>query len=413
MRNLVLLFAVAKDGKFGCSKGLPWKCPSDMALFKRLTMGGTIVMGSKTRTSMGDYDLPDRKTVVVSRSGTSLDEALSPVNEPLWIVGGTEIFKTVIRDYHPRIAAVCYNIIGDRYLKSYDDTESDVYFDYTPTEHTIRLDNGDDTTTIVDLMRCFPFNDHPTVDRDYLSTLTDIIRNGRLRTTRNGPVVSSFDDYVIRTRPDDGYPMLQCKRVWHKGVVEELAFFLDGKTDTRELEERGVKIWSHDTRDTDGEMGPMYGYQWRNYGGTGLDQIRRLIDGIKNDPNGRRHLLTTYHAGDAPKGVLYPCHGIVTQFYVDDDTLHLKTFQRSADLFLGVPFNLTSYHELLAYVAGKTGLKTGKTSTYYGDIHVYQAHFPAAVETLLRASASVPFRVDRDDLKTYRDRTRIINAPFC
>jgi thymidylate synthase len=171
------------------------------------------------------------------------------------------------------------------------------------------------------------------------------------------------------------------KRIFMRGVIAEFLMFLGGRTDTSELEKQDIFIWNGNTGG--GEMGPMYGYQWRNFGGTGLDQIKQLIDGIKMDPTGRRHLLTTYNPVDAPKGVLYPCWGLINQFYVDDNgALHMTMYQRSADWFLGVPFNIVASALLLHYIAKKTDLVAATVTINFGDVHLYTNHIEVAKKQL-------------------------------
>ena len=189
--------------------------------------------------------------------------------------------------------------------------------------------------------------------------------------------------------------------MYWKGIVEELLFFLRGETNSKQLEEKNIYIWrANTTKDfltknnkghlNEGEIGPMYGYQWRNFNGSGsLDQIQRLVKGLRMNPTSRRHLMTVYNPLQSEQGVLYPCHSIVNQFSFDTketNTLHMACYQRSADVFLGLPFNLSSNALLLFLICKLVGenCTPGKISLYLGDLHLYESHFDAAKIQLQR-----------------------------
>ena len=191
-----------------------------------------------------------------------------------------------------------------------------------------------------------------------------------------------------------------------RGIIEELLFFIRGDTDTSKLSDKGVKIWEGNTNQDFlnkmgfnykvGEMGPMYGYQWRYFNKPygeekgGIDQLSKLIEDIKNNPNSRRLLMTDYNPSQASQGVLYPCHSLILQFYCNDNNLSVKMYQRSADLFLGVPFNIASTTLLLYIIAKLTNKIPDKVSITFGDCHIYTEHIEQVNRQLKRTPYELP-----------------------
>jgi thymidylate synthase len=192
-----------------------------------------------------------------------------------------------------------------------------------------------------------------------------------------------------------------------KGIVEELLFFIRGDTDSTKLSNKGIKIWEPNTSREFldsvgldypvGEMGPMYGYQWRHFNKPypsseeqGIDQLKKVIEEIKSDPTSRRIIMTDFNPLQVNQGVLYPCHSIVIQFYVDCNRLNCSMYQRSGDLFLGIPFNIASTSLLLTIVAQLTGLEPGKVHLLIGDYHIYWSHLDAVNEQLKRTPKKLP-----------------------
>jgi thymidylate synthase len=202
----------------------------------------------------------------------------------------------------------------------------------------------------------------------------------------------------------DPFPILTSKKVNFQHVVEELLWFLKGETNSRILEEKGVNIWKKNSSKEfleknnlnyqEGDIGPMYGFQLVHFGEaykgssasySGYNQIDYVVNLIKSDPTSRRIIMTTFNPEQAKEGVLYPCHGIVTQFYVEYDVLHLSTYQRSADVFLGLPWNISSYALLLHIIAHLTQKKVGKVIITLGDYHLYEEHYDKAAIQILRS----------------------------
>lgn len=222
----------------------------------------------------------------------------------------------------------------------------------------------------------------------YHNQLTEVLTYGKVREDRTGVgTVSLFSPADAHYDLSQGFPLVTTKKLFTRGIFEELFWFLSGSTNNRDLNEVGVHIWD-EWQQEDGELGPIYGYQWRSWGewadpeGKGIDQISNLIEGIKNDPYSRRHIVSAWNVSDLPDMVLAPCHCFF-QVYVQGDTLSLKLYQRSADMFLGVPFNIASYALLTHMLAAQTGYKPGKFIHSIGDAHVYKNHL-TQVSTLLR-----------------------------
>lgn len=221
-------------------------------------------------------------------------------------------------------------------------------------------------------------------EKQYLDLVKDVIQNGEKRSTRNGAFTRSlFGRTMTFDLKNNRFPLLTTKKVFFKGVVEELLWFLRGESDSKILEEKGVNIWKgHTSREhldacglfenEEGDAGPIYGTQWRNW--DGIDQIANLITGLQKDPYGRRHILSAWNVRALTKMALPPCH-ILSQFYVSSEGgLSCQFYQRSADIGLGVPFNIASYALLTLIVASVSNLKSEKVICVFGDVHAYENH---------------------------------------
>ena len=227
--------------------------------------------------------------------------------------------------------------------------------------------------------------------RQYLDLLKDVLETGTDRPDRTGTGTRSVFGRQIRMDLNDGFPLLTTKKLHRKSIVYELLWFLRGETNVRWLQERGVKIWD-EWADANGDLGPVYGSQWRSWpdgqGGT-IDQIAKLIESIRTKPDSRRHIVTAWNPAEVDEMALPPCHCLF-QFYVAEGKLSCQLYQRSADIFLGVPFNIASYALLTAMVAQVTGLKLGDFVHSFGDLHLYHNHFEQAREQLGREPRALP-----------------------
>jgi len=227
--------------------------------------------------------------------------------------------------------------------------------------------------------------------KQYLELLRHVLDDGVSKTDRTG--TGTLSVFGTQTRYDlrDGFPLLTTKKLHVKSIVHELLWFLRGETNVRYLQEHGVKIWDA-WADEHGELGPIYGYQWRSWpapDGSHVDQITQVIEQIREEPDSRRLIVSAWNVADIPRMALAPCHTLF-QFYVAHGRLSCQLYQRSADLFLGVPFNIASYSLLTMMVARVTGLEPGDFILTLGDTHLYVNHLDQAREQLTREPRRLP-----------------------
>jgi dihydrofolate reductase/thymidylate synthase len=298
----------------------------------------------------------------------------------------------------------------------------------------------------------YEFTKYDYVNREeqqYLNIAKYILDHGNKRQTRNAITYSSFGK-SIEFDLENGFPLLTTKKMFVRGIFEELLFFLRGDTNTKILEDKKVKIWSGNTSKKfiednnknlqEYEMGPMYGYQWRqynakyngsqyDYSNEGIDQLKNVIDLLINDPTSRRILMTTYNVEQTELGVLYPCHGLMTQFYVENNRISLQTYQRSADWALGVPFNIASYAAMLHIIVnlvnniGEKNYSVGRIIIVFGDCHIYlddnESHIEGIKEQIKRdAFPFCNFKLNKklkslDDLNTLDVKDMVITNYQC
>lgn len=240
--------------------------------------------------------------------------------------------------------------------------------------------------------------------RQYLDLLRHICENGTDKSDRTGTGTRSVFGYQMRFNLEEGFPLLTTKKLHLKSIIYELLWFLKGDTNARYLQENGVRIWN-EWADADGDLGHIYGYQWRSwpgYDGRHIDQIRRAIDDIRNNPSSRRIIVSAWNVGDLDNMNLPPCHAFF-QFYVADGKLSLQLYQRSADSFLGVPFNIASYALLTMMVAQVCGLEPGEFIHTFGDLHIYLNHLEQVNEQLKRTPRSLPRMVINPEVKDILD----------
>jgi thymidylate synthase len=227
--------------------------------------------------------------------------------------------------------------------------------------------------------------------RQYLDLLGRILETGVEKHDRTGTGTRSLFGHQMRFDLAEGFPLLTTKKLFVKAIVHELLWFLRGDTNVRWLQERGVSIWD-EWADANGELGPVYGAQWRSWrapDGGAIDQIAGVVNDIRCNPDSRRLIVTAWNPADVPQMALPPCHCLF-QFYVAAGRLSCQMYQRSADVFLGVPFNIASYALLTLMVAQVTGLKPGEFVHSFGDVHLYLNHLDQAREQLARAPRNLP-----------------------
>lgn len=227
--------------------------------------------------------------------------------------------------------------------------------------------------------------------KQYLDLLNHILTHGARKEDRTGTGTLSVFGYQMRFDLSEGFPVVTTKKLHLRSIIYELLWFLRGDTNIRYLNDNRVTIWD-EWADENGDLGHIYGYQWRSWpapDGSAIDQITRVIESIKTNPESRRHLVSAWNVGDLHNMALPPCH-ILFQFYVADGALSCQMYQRSADVFLGVPFNIASYALLLTMVAQVTGLKPGTFVHTFGDAHIYLNHIEQAKLQLTRTPHPLP-----------------------
>lgn len=442
MSKLNLIVAV--DKFFGISKlgTIPWKLSPDLKHFAMMTTSGKfnqVIMGRKTYFSIPPEHRPlkHRQNIVVSNTLVqedlekdvvlvkNLKDSLSvlshddPSTSPIkWIVGGADVYRQMLLDYKfddihltyidhdfecdtffPIHLLAPYRIINS-VAGSHPEWGSDKPFYFLTLKHSCDKEG----LLINHFINQMNFN-----ETGYLMLLNELatkLEAGETRDTRNGSTASVFSRSLTFDLTNS-FPVLTTKKMFWRGVVEELLFFLKGDTNALHLSEKNVHIWSGNTtreflddRGLDsyqvGDLGPMYGWQWRHFGaeyvgcdhdytGEGFDQLHDLLMRLLTDPFDRRLLMTTLNPSDVSKSVLAPCHSLPLQFYVDDNgRLSCNMYQRSADIFLGVPFNISSTSLLTALIAHTLGMKTGNVTITFGDLHLYAEHLPMAKQQLSR-----------------------------
>lgn len=227
--------------------------------------------------------------------------------------------------------------------------------------------------------------------RPYLELMDHILKNGIEKEDRTGTGTLSVFGYQMRIKLKDGFPLLTTKKLHIRSIIYELLWFLKGDTNIGYLNKNGVKIWD-EWADENGDLGPVYGYQWRSWpvkDGKAVDQIALAVDQIKNNPDSRRIIVNAWNVGEIDKMALPPCH-VLFQFYVADGKLSCQLYQRSADVFLGVPFNIASYALLTMMMAQVCDLEPGDFVHTFGDVHLYQNHLEQAELQLSRELRSLP-----------------------
>ena len=420
MKKFNIILACDLGGGIGFDNNLPWDFALDKKYFKTLTTNfftnikNILIMGRNT------YRIFDnRESYVVSTTlknvnniydsfSKAYDDAI--LNEgDIWVIGGSRLYECAIKHF------ACDKI----YLTLVNGVfNCDTYFNINKyqiewTSNIVQNDiNRFDNKNYELIFKIG--NIIPNVETQYLNTLYNVLYNGNERVTRNGITLSKFNK-TLSFDLQKGFPLLTTKKMFWKGIVEELLFFIRGDTDTKLLSNKGIKIWEPNTNKDflnkmnldydEGLMGPMYGYQWRffnknyrqffnkkyldNNDNNFIDQLKKVIDEIKNNPMSRRILMTTFNPLQVELGVLYPCHSIIIQFYVEKNELCCSMYQRSCDLFLGLPFNIASTSLLLHIIASLTNKIPGTVNIILGDYHIYSEHKEQVLTQLSREPYSL------------------------
>jgi len=415
---------IATDNKFGFSKAgaIPWYYSKDLLFFKTKTLNNVIIMGKNTFLTL-KKPLVNRVNIVVSSTlidtefekydnlfiFSTLNDAITyakSLNKEIFICGGLNIYNQTLEN----------NIIDNIYLTYINnDYNCDLFINinslYNYKINTI-IDSNEDYKIYhlikQDLTKSpkFPLKIYSN-EFTYLNNLSLILSKGTRNNTRNGYTYSIFAPPEMKFNLLEGFPLLTTKKMFWKGIVLELIMFINGITDSEFLSKQGIKIWDlNTTREfldnrglidyKVGDMGPMYGWNWRHFGaeykgcdfdytGCGYDQLENLINLIKTDPSSRRLLLTTFDPSKVSESVLPPCHSLPIQFYISGEYIDCKMTQRSADMFLGVPFNIASTSLFLSIIAKLCGYKARYVVLSLGDAHIYEEHLEKCMIQLRRA----------------------------
>jgi thymidylate synthase len=240
--------------------------------------------------------------------------------------------------------------------------------------------------------------------KQYLELLDHVLKKGVEKSDRTGTGTISVFGHQMRFNLDQGFPLLTTKKLHLKSIIHELLWFIQGSTNVKYLKENGVRIWN-EWADEEGNLGPIYGFQWRSWptqGGHHVDQLKQVIHSIKENPDSRRHIVSAWNVGQLDEMALPPCH-ILFQFYVADGKLSCQLYQRSADIFLGVPFNIASYALMLLMMARETGLQPGEFIHTLGDAHIYLNHLEQVKLQLTREPRELPQLVLNPEKKSIFD----------
>ncbi len=390
----------------GFQNKIPWYYKEDLQHFKKLTTGNAVIMGRKTYESIG-HPLPSRHNIVVSSTDIDGVKTVRTIEDGvayaqslnvkyLWVCGGAMIYDYFMNNY----TIDGFSITEIPYQKCDTFIKTDIYeylINYKKQFKTkIR---GNDI-----IIRMYSRHNitYRTVDDDYLDLITRIMDNGERRETRNGETLSVFSE-KISVDLRKGFPLLTTKKMFYNGIIHELLWFIKGNTDSRILEEKGVKIWSGNTSKEfleanglpyeEGIGGPIYGYMWRRFGEKykyrvgeeeketaglekGVDQLKNIVDEIRKNPTSRRLFMSAWNPCQLDQMCLPPCH-VSYQFYVRNGELECQMYQRSADVFLGLPFNIASVALLTHLIASVCGLGVGNIHIVIGDAHIYKEHIDA------------------------------------
>lgn len=434
IKKFNVILAADLNGGIGKNNRLPWNFSKDREFFKDITSKHEIlsgintsknilIMGKNTFASFDYKPLPNRQFYIISASTNPCDfiktdnimffscfydaycKACQEHFCDIWVVGGTGIYNCALRHF------ACNKV----YL-----TEIQNIF---RTDVSINLKNylieWKNSISICDVNKLnnleyeLIFKEgtlRKNIELQYLECLYDVLKSGERKITRNAITYSKFN-ITLTHNLEDGFPLLTTKKMFWKGIVEELLFFIRGDTDTKLLSDKGIKIWEGNTTKEfiskmglpykEGTMGPMYGYQWRYFNKPylqtsdnnyhGVDQIKKIINEIKEDPNSRRILMTTFNPAQVDQGVLYPCHSIIIQFQVSyPNKLNCTMYTRSSDMLLGIPFNIASTALFVHIIASLTNKIPGTLNIVLGDYHIYEEHIDAVKKQLARIPYNFP-----------------------
>jgi len=454
-----IIVATDTKGGIGYSPNLytysiPWKNSTDMKFFKDTTSSNTItksvIMGRYTYLSLPIKKLPNRINIVITSQPDTITEkdvlCFNTLNEALtyceknkfdenYVIGGAKLYDEALK--HPKLETIYWNVI----LNTENECNISFPINFKQATERFQLDENYDLYKTDFESKNVKFHKFicktNECEKSYQNIIEKILISGDERQTRNAVTKSIFGERLVFDL-NNQIPILTTKKMFVRGIFEELLWFLKGQTDSKILEDNKVNIWKGNTTKEfidsvglpyrEGDVGNMYGFQLKHagteytgcdstYDNKGFDQIKYCLDLLKNDKYSRRILMTTYIPHEAGKGVLYPCHGIVIQFYVREhdglNYLSCHMYQRSADIVLGVPYNIASYSMLLAMICHVLNndegcnmkFKPDKLVMSFGDLHIYEQHYEQAKEQIKRKPFIFPqinFKEQRQNLIDFK-----------
>jgi dihydrofolate reductase/thymidylate synthase len=466
-----VIVACTNECGIGLKGQIAWSCPEELKLFRRKTMGAVLIMGRKTVENLPK--LSNRTIICVSRKTDldtskyknpctvfkSVESALTYAKEmypdkKIFISGGGGIYNytfAYLRDHidslHISFMKENYTCDTFIYINQNDWELIDTNTHESFTHHVLKYNYGcNNSENKLETMMNLSYD--PNGEAQYLKLIKEAL-TWEKRDTRNGVTRSSFNNHLSFDL-SKGFPLLTTKKMFTRGIIEELLFFIRGETDTTPLKEKKVRIWEGNTdrafldkigmpNRKEGIMGPMYGYQWRYFNAEydektgnpvstrpltclcvagqrdvtkGVDQLKHVVDTIRNDPQSRRILMTDFNPAQASQGVLYPCHSIILQFYVNQGKLDMFCYIRSSDMFLGLPFNIASSSILLILIATITNLEPGNLHITLGDSHIYEDHIDQVKEQISRHPYKFPTLRIKKEIHEIDDIERLIPKDF-
>lgn len=394
-----VIFAMNKNGVIGETSGcLPWHCPRDLQYFKETTMNKNCIVGRITAETLPE--LPGRNIYIAT--GDNFQDLVESINDTeIWIIGGSKLYDYVFENYLYKIKKIYMTIINET-----RNIADPVYMCNIPGNWK--------TINYVEYPEC-SFYQLNQVDCCFKSLMSLILKNGNVGKSRVGDTIGLFHqtiDFSLRGRM---VPIISSKKIAIKTIINELFWFLSGSSDPSVS---GTTIWDKNTSreylDNQGlkglpagETGPLYGHQWRNFGGdytkdgsvrNGIDQIAGVINSIKEDPYSRRHIITAWNPMDLDKVVLPPCHDFI-QIHRTDFGLSLSLYMRSGDVFLGIPFNITSYSLFLHIICHFTGYQPDHIYITIGNAHIYLDHVEQCKLQLTKYSYMYPILTIDESIK--------------
>lgn len=409
---------IGLDGK------IPWHCSGDLKIFKEKTMNSILIVGRKTAESLPNlsgrvvYCLTRKDNLDTDKNDCKLfrtfEEALTDaqkLGKKIFVAGGAEIYNYVLNK-------LPWTVRNMHVSQIEDNSPCDRFCTFSPRNWTIK----ERSVYPGFVHEVWTLGIHQ--EQQYLELLGKVLNFGVARMGRNGETKSLFGEKMVFDLTE-GFPLLTTKKMFFRGIIEELLFFLRGDTDSKLLEEKGVNIWKGNTKREfldnlgmvdreQGIMGPLYGYQWRFFNAKydettgkpleeGIDQLKQVIDTIRVDPYSRRILMTDFNPLQAQQGVLYPCHSLLLQFYVSGGYLDMSCYNRSQDTFLGTPFNIASSALLLMIIAKVTNLVPRNLHMNLGDVHIYKQHYDSALGQIERRPYPFPKLTIKKDLQSLAD----------